>query len=844
MRRFLWLGVFFLSASWLFFIPQFTEPDIVIGVFFLLLGILCTITGVLKIKRPSLVDTKYSLLLIPLILSLIVLSFPYNIGILILLLGIILSLSSIWFHRAYPIALGIMLSGIILIIQTAIFPFFVIFISHGHRIDLLSPLISWIGTVFGLHTSTTNGLVFLQTIQHTLPITTTWEKLGIFIWLNLFLGALLLLFFSRKKRIFLTGILLFLVTSFVYLILRYIAMLYGYQMTNDLSVFWNPVVMTLSFLPLVLLLMKLIPLNNLEQEALVISPISFTKKHLTTIVVVFLFVFSIVGACTFQDPGSAKNGRILIDEYHSQWEDTTRPLDTEWYGQLSTYNYYSWAQWLASYYDVSRNTDATLTTELLDQYDILILKCPTQSYSSDEIRAIREFVGTGGGLYLIGDHTNVFGMNTFLNQVCEQFGIRFNTDATYELGTGNLSVYHSDAVLSHAVMRHVSQFEFMTSCTVEPTSLLASVTMENIIIGNQITSEPGTYATENFFRESVGSADSSFGYLLQAAAMKYSQGRVVAFTDSTVFSSFSVFTDGYQHFTLGVMEYLNRTNAYAWVNIIFVAIALISGGLLLWLFRSSPKLMILWVFLFSGVLAVSAAVPLFSTLTDTAYPLPVEQRPVFHVSFEQQHSSVQISLKPTGMLESSDTNYGTFYVWTQRVGCVPSIEKSLADAIAHGDIVVMVNPTRSFSDQDIQMITTYLEHGGRVLLMDSITNPHSTADEILGAFGIWVSTNTSIERVHENISSLHGNFSTTALGSPSLSLMGGTPLLLSSQNMTKACIVEFSNLTTGEHGKLVALIDSFSFCDTVMGNTFTEPSDQQREVYNTEFFLFTNVLKT
>jgi hypothetical protein len=842
MRRCFWLGVLFLSTSWLFFIPQFTEPDTTIGALFLILGIVCTIAGVSQ-KIPPQIDKKYYLLLIPLLLSLLVISYPYTLGILLLTLGLFLSMICYWLRRPQTISLGIVLAGIILLLQTAMFPFYVILISHGHRIDLLSPLISWVGTVFGLHTSSASGLVFVQTIQHTVPITTTWEKLGSFLWLNIFLGALLLFFISYKKRAFLQNIIIFLISSFVYLILRYIAVLYGYLMTNDLSIFWNPVAMTLSFLPFSLLLMKLLPFKKTKQDVTQVSSFVLGKKHFVPLIVIFLLVFSVVGACTFQDPGAVKNGRVLIDEYHSQWEDTTRPLDTEWYGLLSTYNYYSWAQWLTSYYSVTRNTNSTLTAELLNQYDILILKCPTQSYSSEEIRSIRDFVRNGGGLYLIGDHTNVFGMNTFLNQISEQFGIRFNTDATYELGTGNLSIYQPDPVFCHAVIRHVHQFEFMTSCTVEPTSLLSSATMENIIIGNQVTSEPGTYATENFFRESVGSPDSEFGYLLQAAAMKYGQGRIVAFTDSTVFSSFSMFTDGYPAFTLGVMEYLNRTNSYAWVNVIFIGVAVVSCALLFWFLKSMKKIMILWVLLFSGVLAVSIAVLSFSFLTTTSYPLPTERTPSIHVCFEQQHSSSQISVKPTAILGSTDNNYGTFYVWTQRVGCIPSIENTLHNAIATGDIIVLINPTRTFTDQDIQMITIYLEHGGRVLLMESVTNPRSTANEFIGSYGIWITTTTDTQQIYEAKNSIGGNSSTGVLATPSLSLTGGTRLLLSAQNTTKASIVEFLNQTTGECGKLVVLVDSYSFSDTVMGGTFTEPTDQQKQFYDIEFFLFSNVLK-
>ena len=74
-----------------------------------------------------------------------------------------------------------------------------------------------------------------------------------------------------------------------------------------------------------------------------------------------------------------------------------------------------------------------------------------------------------------------------------------------------------------------------------------------------INTEPGTYSTENFFRQSAGSTDSEYGLVLQAVALKYGQGRVVAFSDSTCFSSFCMFTDGYENFNLGVFEYLNLT---------------------------------------------------------------------------------------------------------------------------------------------------------------------------------------------------------------------------------------------------------------------------------------------
>jgi len=841
MKRFLWLGLLFLSASWLFFIPQFTTPDLVAGLLCVAAGILCIIVGVSRCVQKQ-VDIRYTVLLVPLAAALIFVSFPYNLGLLVLAIGILASLLSFKFEGIQAVPLGISLAGVLLLIQTMVFPFYVSFVSHGHRVDILSPVISSLANFLGFHTSTNNGLLFVQTLQQTYPITVTWEKLGFLLALNMFFGALFLSVMLYKKRQMLKNMMIFLVTGALYILLRFVAILVLYMTTKELTVFWDPLVTILSFVPFSLLLIKLLPFK--DNNKMIIQPplIHLTKKHLAALVLIFLFVFSCTGAFLFQDPGSIKTGRVLIDEYHSQWEDTVRPLDTEWYGLLSTYNYYSWAQWLRYHYSVETNINTTFTTDLLNMYDILILKCPTESYTTQEIQSIKDFVEHGGGLYLIGDHTNVFGMNTFLNQVSEEFGIRYKTDATYELGTGDLSIYKPDQFYSHPVVRHVAQFDFMTSCTLEPTSLSASMRMENIIIGNRIISEPGTYSTENFFRESIASPDSECGYLLQAAAIKYGAGRVVAFTDSTVFSSFCVFTDGYPSFTLGVMEYLNRTNSLTYLNIILFALSITFFISLLLLLRNNKKMMVLWMFLFSGLLAFSTAAPLYSHLTNLSYPQPMASIDYPHICFEQQHSSMNISVKPTSSLGENSNNYGTFFVWTQRVGCVPSLAPTLKDATRTGDIIVIINPIVPFTETDVQLLTTFFEKGGRLFLMDSIRNPQSTANELLGSFGIWITTATVDQMLRSNESENTSQISVGNITSPYLTISGGDKLLTNDKNEVYATVIDFINTTSGDVGRLVVVVDSYTFSDALMGGTFTEPTEQQRHIYDTEFFFIRKVL--
>jgi len=843
MKRALWLGVLFLSASWLFLIPQFTIPDVFIGVFFLSIGTLCIIGGLSRLPHIQ-CDVRYTLLVFPIAFALCFVPFPYNLGLIVLGIGLLAFMLSYKWKVVQTAALGILLSGILLLLQTIVFPFYVFVVSHGHRVDLLTPLISSLANFLGFHTSVNNNLLFLQTLQQVSPVSITWEKLGADFFLYMLLGALVLFVLFSKKRLILKNIIILLITMGVYAILRFLGILALYASTTDLSMFWNPLLMTLSFLPFALLLMKLLPFQD-NVEAVIHEPtIGRKKKRMVALVLLFLLMSAVLGGFLYQDPGSMKKGRILIDEFHSEWEDTLRPMDTTWYGQLSTYNYYSWAQWLGYYYIVEKNTNESLTQDLLANYDILILKCPTESYTTLEIQAIKDFVSKGGGCYLIGDHTNVFGMNTFLNQIAEEFGFRFNTDATYELGTGNLSIFIPDRFYSHAIMRHVTQFEFMTSCTLEPTSLEASLRIEPIIVGNRIISEPGTYSTENFFRESVSSPDSEYGYLLQAAAIKQGAGRVVAFTDSTVFSSFSMFTDGYPTFTLGVLQYLNRTNTSPSLNLMCFVLAIILFISVSVLLKSERKITILWMVLVTGLLAFPTTASLCSYLVDSAYPLPSALTNYTQVCFDQQHSSMNIFLKPTASLGREANNYGTFFVWTQRLGLVPSIEPSLNDAARNGDVIVIINPSVLFTETEVNLLTGFLERGGHLLLMDSVRNTASTANDLLGGFGIWIATSTEDQQLWYNESINESQKPTGNITTPYLTITGGTTLLINDKNEVYAAMVEFQNDTTGAIGKLVVAVDSYTFCDAVMGGTFTEPTASQRRIYDTEFFLFNEMIKS
>ena len=145
MKSLLWVGLLFLSISWLFFIPIFIPPDWKMGLIFLIIGLTCNVFAFWK-NRTFKVNRKYFLFLLPLLVSLLVVGFPYNLGVIVLIIGCVtyfLLVHLLKYKKFGWIGLGLSFSGLILTVQTAMLPFYFILASHYHRVDFLNGRISY-----------------------------------------------------------------------------------------------------------------------------------------------------------------------------------------------------------------------------------------------------------------------------------------------------------------------------------------------------------------------------------------------------------------------------------------------------------------------------------------------------------------------------------------------------------------------------------------------------------------------------------------------------------------------------------------------------------------------------
>ena len=423
----------------------------------------------------------------------------------------------------------------------------------------------------------------------------------------------------------------------------------------------------------------------------------------------FVAGLAVVGLLAQVDPGRPKAGRVLLDEYNSNWEWTTQALDTEWYGQKSGYNYYSLGQWLQYYYQVDTNFSPR-TPDLLAGYDVLIIKTPTAPFTPEELDAIDAWVRAGGGLFLIGDHTNVFGTSSYLNPLARRFGLRFRYDSTYDLQTLRVTLYERPGLLAHPAVLEMPPFLFATSCTLE-----APLTAGNVMVGYGLRALPVDYSTRVFFPDKDREQDYPFGLFLQSAAVQHGRGRVVAFTDSTVFSNFTMFIAGKSEYFLGVMNWLNHAARWPWLTGALVLVAALGGAGSLYLLRGLERRRAMTALL--GALLLAAAVGPWGAqkLAEASYPLPEPHTAYTGIAFEGEHSRLALPTRPAA--SPPDASYQTFYVWTQRLGYVPSFSDTLEEALERGQVLVLVNPALPLDPAEMVALEAFVRQGGRLLVL-------------------------------------------------------------------------------------------------------------------------------
>ena len=368
--------------------------------------------------------------------------------------------------------------------------------------------------------------------------------------------------------------------------------------------------------------------------------------------------------------GTRKAGRVMIVERHSPWSPSNpeHPYDTEFIGggddeHGSSYNYAAAYQYLDQYYEMSQlKEEDAIDEKTLSGCNVLVIKIPRFRYTPEEVQAVVQFVEAGGGLLLIGDHTNLESSAAHMNDITRAFGFTFRDDVLYSAQPSPDQEHYQAPMAPHAAIEHVPAFDFAISCSIDPGISLG----RPVVTAAGLWSMTGNYNFDNFMPYAQHVPDMRFGSFIQAWSTHAGRGRVLAWGDSTIFSNFCLYQPGKAQVLLNLVEWLNHQGGTGpWWLWTMLGLAATGNGL--WLVRKDGSAWLVlvaamacgWVVGSTATAALLAReMPLPAPDPDRRMPQVVLDRTTSQVPLAEGADNEDAAGRGFGLLEQSIPRLG------------------------------------------------------------------------------------------------------------------------------------------------------------------------------------------
>lgn len=826
MKR-LWIGLALLSASWLFGLSYYHDAEWWVWAALVVAGT-GLFTGV-SIRRPTACESAVAaIILLP---AIILAPWPCRAAPLLIFAGLVLGAAPI--PRRWPnvLASSTVLSGVVLTAQSLAMLGHRCATARSHELPrLFATTLLALSQLLGLNGALDGANLVLHTPRAPHRLGATWELLLDPPTLCFLTGGIVMLFVLRAATeprlkqvrglakswaalILLTAVWLparagVLMSMFMHRALRteYDAPL------SLMNQFWNPWLHLALLLGPVLLACRFVHMPSRGQFAAPTKRSVSIARRVAAAILILTAILLVTAGILLDPPGQRKQGRVFVDEHHSTWEPTDRPFDTNWYGHESGYNYACIYDYCSHFYEMSR-LNTSVDEASLSNCDVLMVKAPTSRYGSDEVAAIKRFVEGGGGLLLVGEHTNVFNTGTFINDIARMFGFSFRYDCLFDIDTVFEQLCHPPLV-PHPIIQDMPPMHFAVSCSIAPGTSLGRA----VICSTGLKSLPADYHASNFYPQVEDRAEMRYGAFVQLWATRCGAGRVVAFTDSTVFSNFAAFEPGKAELMLGMLEWLNHRNRQhdPRLFMVLLGLVLLVVGLILTRKWNGASLVVLA----AGMLGWSAASVSVAAVHHHLMSLPQATRPMVEVVIDRTVCDAPLSR--SGFIAGARDGFGIFERWILRLGYFTSRERG-TNALT-GDLTVFLHPNLMVTSEFRDALVKYVASGGKVLVLDSPANAESTANSLLYPFGLAVTRSTE-----------HSGQLRAPEGWPSIridstwAIEGGEPIL-SVQDVPIAA--------RARHGQGTVTVIGFGsrFADAYMGVTGdVVPDENLRKVYDLQF---------
>jgi len=779
-----WIALALLSVSWLWGLDYYRPANGVVWSVAIVLAVLLLFGAPLRLPRRW----EGALAVVLLLPAAWWIPWPYRVVPLAVAIGLGLQLVPI--PRRWPgkIGQGAIAAGVILLVQGVVLWAYECHTARSHELPWPLPsLLGAVAALLGVDSAVDGNTLALYTFREPLRLGATWELLLDPATLAFFLGGLTLLGWSvvnsaplgrrwatwlraaRTLAILLVAWLPVRAGLLVGLLAHRAIRLDPAARLNLMDQFLSPwVYLALLAVP-VLLAWRLVRLPKSEVSESAGGAHGWHTHYPAALGLVALGIAIFAFWFHWQPVGRKLDGRVMIVERHSTWSPSMPPYSTMRYGEEGSYNYAAIYDYCSQFFGMSRLLEShPINDEKLSTCDVLVIKVPTAAYKAEEVQAVVRFVERGGGLLLIGDHTNYEKSSSYMNRITEHFGFKYRHDLLFYAGDPYFQPYEPPAV-PHPVVERVPPMSFAVSCSIDPGYSLGQAVIRSTGLWNL----PPDYRRSNWHPEPEYLTNMRYGAFVQLWATTHGAGRVLAWTDSTIFSSFCTFQPGKSELLLGMLDWLNHRSMFdrAWLWWALAVGACLAASLLLAIgLRWARAGGVCWlVVLAATLLGWTAGCAAVVATHRVCLPPPEKMDPGFHVVIDRTVSDAPLSIgaykeRPDG------TGYGLFEQWIGRLGYFT--QRRSGPAVFDGDMVVVICPRKSVPEGFREGLADYVASGGKLLVIDSPDSVGSTANGLLWPLGM----NVSHANSREGKLGLAGGWPGIPVGF-ACEVQGGTPFL-------------------------------------------------------------------
>lgn len=457
---------------------------------------------------------------------------------------------------------------------------------------------------------------------------------------------------------------------------------------------WLTILFTLLFFFIVIRYSGRLEEDNFETKNIQIKPV--TKAILYISLILILLSFSTIDPFAF---ASQKNGKVAFDGYHHTLGSAFFENDSATHSTL---------RYLRSIGYEPQIIDKPLTRDTLSDISVLIIETPEDELTGREIEAVTEFVEKGGGLFVLGDHTNIMNCYLTLNPLLQKFGLHLNFDYSmlWEPHFASLAGFDSVEETAGATLR-IDRMDALIFYSLKYTTW----------------ADLGDWkATHHVYMGDIAPQKTEdHGVLPICAAVNYQKGRVVAIANSDSFSGANLLYN--YDFIPRVIKYLNHENSFfkeVWFRLLLLPF------LLFGIVRARSLALKPFVFCLAIVLI----------LVQIQALVPVGAMPENTIALDVGHANVEGYGSPH--------QYKNIFLamFAQHYGFNPVLVQDVPKDIQRYKAYITMGPGLPFSEEEVNRLREYVENGGFLVLFDGyhmetpMNHTNEAANSLLSDFDI------------------------------------------------------------------------------------------------------------